>query len=138
MRSSILMLALAASGNAVIVARDAATVLADIAGIDSQTQSLTTAVNAFEDINDAAGLISAEGALETAIQKGTTDAQATDPLTLEEGSSILDAVRNLIPSIVGALNAVVSKDPAFTSAGVQSVVAGNLNTVSDPYVHSMS
>jgi len=132
------MLALAAGSIAINIARDAPTVLADIANIDSQTQSLTTSVNDFEDINDAAGLIAAEGALETAIQKGTTDAQATDPLTLEDGSSILDAVRNLIPSIVGALNAVVSKDPAFTSAGVQSVVAGNLNTVSYPYIVSMS
>ncbi|KAH9215151.1 cell wall galactomannoprotein [Leptodontidium sp. 2 PMI_412] len=127
------MLALAVSSDAVIVARDTPTILADIATIDSDTKSLTTAVNAFASINDAAGLISAEGALETAIKKGTSDTQATTgPISDADASSVISAVKNLIPSIVAALNAVVSKNGAFTSAGVQSVVAGDLTAVNTP------
>merc|ERR1711977_60202 len=79
MKSSSVIFALAATGNAAILARDAATVLSDIDTINSGTQSLTSTVNAFSGISDAAALI-----------------------------------------------AVVSKDAAFTSAGVQSVVAGDL------------
>ncbi|KAK0123663.1 hypothetical protein ONS95_008675 [Cadophora gregata] len=126
MKSSAVILALAATGNAAILARDAATVLADIKTIDSDTQSLTTAVNAFNDISGAAALIAAESSLSDAIKKGTTDAKATTSVSDSEAQSILAAVKSLIPNIVTSLNAVVSKDAAFTSAGVQFVVAGNL------------
>ncbi|PVH73668.1 hypothetical protein DL98DRAFT_430953, partial [Cadophora sp. DSE1049] len=132
MKSSAVILALAAIGNAAILARDAATVLSDIESINSDTQSLTTAVNAFSGINDAAGLIAAESGLSDAINKGTTDAKATTSVSDSEAQSILDAVKNLIPNIVAALNAVVSKDEAFTSAGIQSVVAGDLASVCLP------
>ncbi|KAH7377587.1 hydrophobic surface binding protein A-domain-containing protein [Cadophora sp. MPI-SDFR-AT-0126] len=126
MKSSVVILALAATGNAAILARDAATVLSDIETLNSNTQSLTTAVNSFSGISDAAGLIAAESGLSDAINKATTDAKATTSVSDSEGSSILDAVKNFIPNIVAALNAVVSKDTAFTSAGVQSVVAGDI------------
>merc|ERR1711977_247520 len=126
MKSSSVIFALAATGNAAILARDAATVLSDIDTINSDTQSLTSTVNAFSGISDAAALIAAESGLSDAIKKGTTDAKATTSVSDSEAQSILSAVKGLIPNIVAALNAVVSKDAAFTSAGVQSVVAGDL------------
>lgn len=133
MKSSTLVLALAASGNSAIIARDAATVLSDIATINSDTTSLASAVSAFSGINDAAALISAEGDLETAIKKATTDAKATNSVSDSEAESILSAVKSLIPNIVTALNAVVAKNDAFTSAGVESVVSGDITSVGSPY-----
>tara|TARA_R110002060_G_scaffold50614_3_gene61511 strand:+ start:997 stop:1431 length:435 start_codon:yes stop_codon:yes gene_type:complete len=132
MKSSSVIFALAATGNAAILARDAATVLSDIDTINSDTQSLTSTVNAFSGISDAAALIAAESGLSDAIKKGTTDAKATTSVSDSEAQSILSAVKGLIPNIVAALNAVVSKDAAFTSAGVQSVVAGDLASVRLP------
>lgn len=137
MKSSSVILALAATGNAAILARDAAAVLSDIDTINSDTQSLTSAVNAFSGINDAAGLIAAESSLSDAIKQGTTDAKATTSVSDSEAQSILSAIKGLVPNIVSALNAVVSKDAAFTSAGVQSVVAGDLASVRLP-VYSVS
>jgi hypothetical protein len=130
MKSTSFVLALAASANAAVVARDAQTILSDISSINTQVQSLTSSVNGYSSIADAAPLIASEGSLESAIKQGTSDASSAGSITSADADSVLTAVKSLIPNIVAALNAVLSKSSAFESTGVSSVVSGDITSLS--------
>ena len=79
--------------------RDTATILNDISVINSDVQALTTAANNYNGgVLAAIPILTAQNNLESAIDQGTTDAQATAQQTSAESQSVIAAVDNLIPN----------------------------------------
>ncbi|KAL2073193.1 hypothetical protein VTL71DRAFT_10517 [Oculimacula yallundae] len=107
--------------------RDTATILNDIAAISSNNQALTTAANNYNGgILAAIPILTAQNSLEAAVDKGTSDAQATAVQTSAQSLSVVAAVDALIPSIEAAINAIVAKKALFVADGLSGTVRTSL------------
>ncbi|KAG4437625.1 hypothetical protein IFR05_006886 [Cadophora sp. M221] len=110
--------------------RDTATILNDIAAIDTNVQAVTTAANNYNGgILAAIPIVTAEGNLETAIDQGTTDAQATSQQTSADSQSVIAAIDNLIPNIEASLAAITVKKPQFDADGLTATVQTTLGSL---------
>ncbi|KAJ7162791.1 hydrophobic surface binding protein [Mycena crocata] len=116
-----------ASGLALSVKRDVATVKADIAKITTQLNTLDAAINAYPLTGgtllaaltihtDATNLIST-------LNTGTTDVTSTGPLAEDDGRTILTSVEAIEPTILDALTAIVAKKPAFQALPIGGIPA---------------
>ncbi|VDB92546.1 unnamed protein product [Peniophora sp. CBMAI 1063] len=132
---SFVSLSLAVNAIASPFKRDAATVEADIATITSQVSALNDAITQFgtsKSLTDALAIHSDAGTLETAINQATSDTNASDAFTEDEGATILSAIQNLEPNIIAALQNLDSQHDNFASqpiAGLDAVVESDLNTL---------
>ncbi|KAH6722325.1 hydrophobic surface binding protein A-domain-containing protein [Leptodontidium sp. 2 PMI_412] len=117
--------------------RDTATILNDIAAINTNVQAVTTATNNYNGgILAAIPIVTAEGNLEAAIDQGTTDAQATPQGTSADSQSVIAAIDTLIPNIEASLTAIIAKKTQFAADGLTSTVyttLGNLKVKTDAF-----
>ncbi|KAL0958505.1 hypothetical protein HGRIS_000647 [Hohenbuehelia grisea] len=130
-----------ASAFASPVKRTVAQVEADLADISSRVTTLDNNINAFPNsggsLAAALGIHTAATNLATALDKGTTDVNATPAFSEADGKTILNTVQGFEPSILDALKAIVAKKPAFDAlplGGVSGLVKqdlGNLKTSTD-------
>ncbi|KZV76623.1 hydrophobic surface binding protein [Peniophora sp. CONT] len=126
---------LAVAVSASPVKRDAATVESDIAAISAQVTTLNNAITTFgtsKALTDALAIHSDAQTLEGLITKATTDTNASDAFTEDEGAAILTAIQGLQPNIVTALQDLDSQHDNFASqpiAGLDGVVESDLNTL---------
>ncbi|KAF8585461.1 hypothetical protein K439DRAFT_1343284 [Ramaria rubella] len=114
--------------------RTVAQVEADIATISTAVTNLNNAINAFtsESLTDALAIHDQAGTLETAINTGTTDVQNTGAVDETDATSILNAVNAIQPTIIAALDAIITKKTLFEDlplAGVAGLVKQDLGTL---------
>ena len=126
--TNILCLVSAVSASA-ILGRDAAKVLSDLQGINTDVTSLITATNNYNGggAGNAAPIISAEATLDKAIKAATTDATNEGTLTVAQGQSQLSYITNTLePNIEKAISALEAKKADFTTDGLIPTVCGDL------------
>ena len=93
-----------------IVNRDATTVLKDLTSISTALDTLTASVTAY-----TGGLIPAltistnQAAVDTAVKKATTDANAATAFTAAESTSVVAAIAVQVPKIQATLSALIVK-----------------------------
>lgn len=114
---------------AAIVQRDAATVLADLKQVDSDTNGLTKAINNYNGGAIAAAPIqSAQDKLDKDIKQTTSDAGGS--VSESDAQSIIDYItKTLGPDISTALTALKNKKSQIQSAGLKGTVEGDLKTL---------
>ncbi|KAF9255827.1 hydrophobic surface binding protein [Marasmius fiardii PR-910] len=117
--------------------RDVATVQADIATISTQVTALDSSISAFPDtggsLASALAIHNAATTLDASLKKATTDTQATDPFSENDGQNILASVEAIEPTILHALQTIVAKKPAFDAlpiGGVPALVLQDLQNLS--------
>ncbi|KAJ7752474.1 hydrophobic surface binding protein [Mycena maculata] len=129
-----LSLSLVAASLAAPAKRTVAQVEADIATISSQVTALDNDINGFP----ASGLLgaldihSAAGTLETALDQATSDVTATGPLDEADGTTILNAVEAIEPTIINALTSISTKQADFAAepiSGLSALVLVDLQTL---------
>ncbi|KAH7356704.1 hydrophobic surface binding protein A-domain-containing protein [Rhexocercosporidium sp. MPI-PUGE-AT-0058] len=107
--------------------RDTATILSDIAAIDSKVQALTTAANNYNGgLLAAIPIVTAQSSLEAAVDKGTTDAKATSQQTSAQSQSILAAIDAGIPNVQASISSIVAKKAQFAADGLTATVRTGL------------
>ncbi|KAF9445147.1 hypothetical protein P691DRAFT_735440 [Macrolepiota fuliginosa MF-IS2] len=128
-----------ASVLAVSLASTPQTVLSDLTALQSSITTLDNAINAFP--NTGGSLVAALAIhtdaqnTETALGQTTTDAQALSPspVSVADGTSIINEVNVIRPIIEDALTAIVAKKPAFDAlplGGVSALVLQDLQALS--------
>ncbi|KAJ7752473.1 hydrophobic surface binding protein [Mycena maculata] len=130
----LLSLSLIAAGLAAPVKRTVAQIESDIATISSQVTTLDNDINGFP----ASGLIGAleidiaAGNLASALKQGTSDIQATSALDEADGTTILNAVLAIEPTIINALNGLATKESSVAALpipGAPGLVLSDLQTL---------
>ncbi|KAJ7624910.1 hydrophobic surface binding protein [Roridomyces roridus] len=114
--------------------RTVAQVEADIATITTQVNSLNSSINAFpaSGLVGALGINTASGNLNTAVQQGTTDGTTPQPVSEADGTTILNSVQAVQPTILQALTAIATKKAAFAAlpiAGIPALVLQDLQAL---------
>ncbi|KAF9041551.1 hydrophobic surface binding protein A-domain-containing protein [Panaeolus papilionaceus] len=133
----------------VAIATTPATILSDIQGITTQTQTLDTSIKAITTTNIAGALAvhTAAGNLVTSINSATADSnlQAVTPKPVSEadGTSILNAVKALQPVITTTLSDLVAKNATIAAIPITGLSAlvlqllKNLNTATGAFETSL-
>ncbi|KAA8568223.1 hypothetical protein EYC84_008607 [Monilinia fructicola] len=112
--------------------RTSSELLADIDAIATSLNIFTSAAIDFEgDVSQLLELGTSETALDTSIKATNTLALITPPLSSADSNDIYTAIRALVPSIQASLAAVVAKKAAFTTAGVLTIVIGNVELLKE-------
>jgi hypothetical protein len=116
---------------AAIKRRDAATILTDLANIDTATNTLNADVNAWDGtVLGALGIAQDGTDIATLVNQATTDTQATSTLDSADTESILDYITNTgTPDIETALNALVAREADFASIDLTSAVLSTIQTL---------
>ncbi|EJD50706.1 hydrophobic surface binding protein [Auricularia subglabra TFB-10046 SS5] len=137
-RAVVTVLAVAAPALAAVIgARSAAEIVADIDVLTTRVTKLDNDVTAFP--NTGGSLVAALGIhtdsvnVDNALKQATTSTLATGPLTEEEGSTILGQFQVLEPIIIHALDGVVEKKAAFAAlpiGGIPALVKQDISTLS--------
>jgi hypothetical protein len=109
------VLALALGAQASNVARDLATIQGVISGIQTQTQALDTAVNAYT--GDFGPVQSAATALQNLIVSGTSTVNAQPVLDLLDASQIASTVTGLSGVVNTTVNDLIAKTSTFVANG---------------------
>ncbi|KAF5324165.1 hypothetical protein D9619_011329 [Psilocybe cf. subviscida] len=116
-----------------------AQVLTDIGAINAGVTSLNNKVLAFPltggTLANALAIHNAAGALVSTINTATIDTTSITPLplSLDDGTSIIDAVDALKPTILSALTGIVTVKPAFAAlpvGGIPALVKSDLSNLS--------
>ncbi|TEY37818.1 hypothetical protein BOTCAL_0505g00090 [Botryotinia calthae] len=104
-----------------------ATILTNIATIDTNVNALTKTVASYEGgFIQLLAVDNAESTLESSIKNAGTDAANTSQLSPADSNNILNAINDLIPDIQQALDALKAKKTTFANAGVAPTVEGDL------------
>ncbi|WPH04467.1 Hypothetical protein R9X50_00735800 [Acrodontium crateriforme] len=114
---------------AAIVRRDAATVLADLKKVDSDTNALTTAINNYSGGAIAAiPISSAESTLDKDIKQTTSDAGGS--VSEADAQTIVSYISGTLqPDIAASLTALKGKSSQISAAGLKSTVENDLKTL---------
>ncbi|KAJ7200167.1 hydrophobic surface binding protein [Mycena pura] len=125
---SLAIISIAAAGltRAAVLKRDAATIEADLGVLASQAATLDNAINAFPltggSVDDALAIHTDATTLISAVNTATGDAQAAGTLSEADGRAILAGTPSLEP-LLGALQGVVAKKPAFDALPISDIDA---------------
>jgi hypothetical protein len=93
-----------------LVARDASTVLSDLAKINTDLGTLSSAVSSYTGgLTAALDIQTKEGVVEKDLDQATTDTNAAAAFTAGESTSVTNALLGLKPDITGAIDALVAK-----------------------------
>ncbi|KAJ7603570.1 hydrophobic surface binding protein, partial [Roridomyces roridus] len=125
---------LVASGFASPAKRTVAQVEADIATITSQVNALDTQITGFpaSGLTGALAIHSAAGTLETALSTGTSDVKSTGSLSEADGTTVLNSVSALSPTILDSLSQLTAKKASFAAlpiAGIPALVLADLQAL---------
>ncbi|KAE8396408.1 hydrophobic surface binding protein A-domain-containing protein [Aspergillus alliaceus] len=113
-----------------LVARDASTVLGDLAKIKTDLGTLSSAVSGYSGgLSAALDIQTKESAVEKDVDKATADTNAAAAFTAGESTGVTNALLGLKPDITGAIDALVAKKSLFVSAGVSSIVKTDLQNL---------
>ncbi|KAJ4412951.1 hypothetical protein N0V82_008634 [Gnomoniopsis sp. IMI 355080] len=116
---------------ATLAKRDVATVLTNLENIDTQTETLTAAINAWDaSLLGALGVQSDVTNLETAITDATTEAETEAQASSADSTTILSYVSDTLnPDIVAALDALTARESDFSALSLNSLVLTDLETL---------
>ncbi|ETW76169.1 hypothetical protein HETIRDRAFT_27192, partial [Heterobasidion irregulare TC 32-1] len=121
-----------------LLRRTVAQVESDITGISTQVDALNTAIQAFPtsggNLVDALGIHTDATNLASAVTTATSDTQATDAFSEDDGQTILAQVQALEPNIITTLQNLIAKKSGFTSlpvGGVTTLVEQDLQTLAN-------
>lgn len=137
-RAVVTVLAAAAPALAAVIgARSASAIIADIDVLTTRVTTLDNDVTAFPATGGsllAALQIHTDSVnVDNALKQATTDTLATGPLSEEDGAVILGQFQTLEPIIIHALDGVIAKKAAFAAlpiGGIVNVVKQDINTLS--------
>jgi hypothetical protein len=114
------ILSIAALSLAVLLKRDAATVVADLAVLTSQVTALDNAAQAFPltdgTLDEAMAVHTNAVNVISTLNTAASDEQAAGAFSEADGLAILSALEGFEPSILDFLQNVVVKKPAFVRA----------------------
>ncbi|KAF3764984.1 hypothetical protein M406DRAFT_70507 [Cryphonectria parasitica EP155] len=124
-------LAVAVSALPSIQKRDVTTVLDNLETIDSDTNTLTAAIEAWDaSLLGALGVQSDVTTLETAVTDATSEAQTEAQADSADSTTILDYVSNTLnPDIIASLNALTAREADFAALSLDSLVLSDLQTL---------
>ncbi|KAK7445737.1 hypothetical protein VKT23_014732 [Stygiomarasmius scandens] len=113
--------------------RTVAQVETDLRNIATQVTTLDNNINAFPNsggsLTQALAIHTAAQNLLTSVNSATTDVQGTTGVSESDGQTIIGIVNGFEPTIIDALNAIITKKPAFDAlplGGVSALVKQDL------------
>ncbi|QUC21649.1 uncharacterized protein UV8b_05892 [Ustilaginoidea virens] len=127
---NILFLAVAAAGS--VIKRDVSQTKSNLKTINSDTQSVTSAVNDYNGggMFAAMPIINAEQTLDNDIQSATNNANKLGTISTADAKALIDYIGNTIqPSMRTALKALKSKKPQFDADQLTGVVHDTLQSL---------
>ncbi|KAF1819077.1 hydrophobic surface binding protein [Dissoconium aciculare CBS 342.82] len=121
----------AVSAAAALIPRDAATAKADLQTVNSDIQSLTTAVNNYPGGGqNLVPVVQAEQKLENDLDAAAGRAKGQPVVSATDAQSIIDYINNTLePSTKGSITALQNKKTQFTNDGLKPTVLNNLNSI---------
>ncbi|KAJ4386514.1 hypothetical protein N0V93_009411 [Gnomoniopsis smithogilvyi] len=116
---------------ATLAKRDVTTVLTNLENIDTQTETLTAAINAWDaSLLGALGIQTDVTNLETAVTDATTEANTEAQASSADSTTILDYVSDTLnPDIVASLDALTARASDFSALSLTSLVLTDLETL---------
>lgn len=124
---SVTLIGLAAAGP---IKRDLATVEAAFANITTALNQLDTDVNALNansNVADAVATLSSDANnVLTALNTGTTNVDATSPLSLSDAISLASVAQGLGTTVNTTINDLIAKQPIINAAGNDPAVVSEL------------
>jgi hypothetical protein len=111
--------------------RDVSDVLAELADIDTATNSLTSTVNAWDgSLLGALSIQTAATAIGTQIDEAESEAETESVADSADSATVIAYITDTgEPDIAAALNALVARVADFESLGITSVVLSSLNSL---------
>lgn len=111
--------------------RDTATILANLAGIDTATNSLTATITAWDGSTvGAIGIATSANALGAQIDAANDEAKGETVASSADSATVIAYITQTgEPDIAATLDALIAREADFTSAGVASVVLSTLNSL---------
>lgn len=125
------LLLFAAAAYSLVVTRTFQTVLTNLEKIDTDTKTLTSAINSWDgSIGGSITIQDDENAVDNDVKAATNEAK-TEPVASSANSKTIIAYVNnsLGPDTHAALNALVAKKSQFAAAGLTSTVESDLKTL---------
>ncbi|KAF7349321.1 Hydrophobic surface binding protein [Mycena sanguinolenta] len=122
--------------------RTVAQVEADITDISNQATTLDNDIKGFpaSGIFGALAMENAVGSLETALNKGTSDVQATGLINEADATTMLNAVKAIEPTIIDGLEQLTAKESDIFRDPPKEVVLSdlkNLQTATDAFAGAL-
>ncbi|KAI9713550.1 MAG: hypothetical protein M1820_000932 [Bogoriella megaspora] len=122
----------AAPAQSSIEKRDFITIDNALNSVNSATQTLDTAVKAFDGSIDSLLAVNTDsGNVLTAIQNANTAVAGTSPVLLAGALAVAGTTTKLVQTVDTTIDDLIDKKPAFDTAGVTSLVLSQLQQQSD-------
>ncbi|KAF2232736.1 hypothetical protein EV356DRAFT_517277 [Viridothelium virens] len=111
----------------VVVKRDVQTILTALSNVNSATETLDTEVKAFDGSAGAISTLNADSAaVLSSINTGTTNVQATTPISDNDALQVASATETLINTLNTTIDDLIAKKPTFVSSGQSATVLSQL------------